>query len=154
MATNTAGSASCDLLYYFPTRLNISIQELSLSHSWFAAQAVFLNEPAGRKEKFGPAGQSQFPSAPSGNPFRASGGPRHEAANVPVQREPQQPGLFLSERRAEAGKGERPVWRALAAGVPGLGMAAGEEALEGLDGATLEELMERSFVDEPGAERW
>ncbi|XP_029140102.1 DNA replication ATP-dependent helicase/nuclease DNA2 [Protobothrops mucrosquamatus] len=33
-------------------------------------------------------------------------------------------------------------------------MAAGEEALEGLDGATLEELMERSFVDEPGAERW
>ncbi|KAL7990384.1 hypothetical protein Chor_013814 [Crotalus horridus] len=33
-------------------------------------------------------------------------------------------------------------------------MAAGEEALEGLDGATLEELMERSFVDEPGAERF
>ncbi|XP_063163620.1 DNA replication ATP-dependent helicase/nuclease DNA2 isoform X2 [Candoia aspera] len=32
-------------------------------------------------------------------------------------------------------------------------MAAGEEALEGLDGATLEELMERSFVEEPPAER-
>lgn len=32
-------------------------------------------------------------------------------------------------------------------------MAEGEEALEGLDGATLEELMERSFVEEPAAER-
>lgn len=155
MAINTEEWASCGLLFYFPTWLNISIQELSLScHNWFAKWG-------GGREIRACQSKPLFPSGAGGSPFRASGGPVHEAARARLCRRSRSSLASFSSkgarRRRKAlliGRARRGrVWRAFTAGVPLFRMAAGEEALEGLDGASLEELMEKSFVEEPPAER-